>query len=338
MDPPSLSRGPQSNQVQVAMSQLSPLGDATAGAIGAVFANTLVFPLDVIKTRLQVQTKALKTVKPSQHYNSAVDALLKIYQNEGLRGLYSGFGAGLFGTVVSSFSYFYIYGNVRGAYHEHIGNSEISTAMELVLGAAAGALCQFVVLPITVVTTRQQTDAELKHVSLKRIISLVFKDEGYQGFWKGLKASLVLCTNPAITYGMFERLKALLIKHRGADAGPLSTGHIFLIGALSKTLATIVTYPYIMAKVRMQWRPPKDLGHLTEKEREMIQYKSSLDILRKVYKTDGFAGWYKGMSTQILKAVLCQAILFVSKEKLTWYTLLLFSLFDKSKRGVKIAE
>lgn len=80
--------------------KLSPLADATAGAIGAVFSNMLVFPLDVIKTRLQVQTEALKDVNPSLHYKSALDALLKIYKAEGIKGLYAGLGTGLAGTVV----------------------------------------------------------------------------------------------------------------------------------------------------------------------------------------------------------------------------------------------
>ena len=79
-----------------------------------------------------------------------------------------------------------------------------------------------------------------------------------------------------------------------------------------------------MAKVRLQWKPPKVQG-LSEADQESIRYKTTWDVLRKVYKTDGFPGLYTGLSAQILKAVLCQAILFVSKEKLTHYTLTLFS-------------
>ncbi|KAL2916401.1 hypothetical protein HK105_204157 [Polyrhizophydium stewartii] len=316
------------------MPKLTPLGDATAGTIGSVFANVLVFPLDVIKTRMQVQSKALKAVQATQHYNSALDALIKIYHHEGIQGLYSGMTAGLFGTVVSSFSYFYIYGTIRGAYLKRIGNAEITTAMELILGALAGALCQFIVLPIAVVTTRQQTDHESKGHSFMEVLKRVVHEDGPQGLWKGLRASLVLCSNPAITYGVFERLKAILLKRQEGKPAPLTAGQVFLIGALSKTLATVVTYPYIMAKVRMQWRPPKNIDELSDEDREALQYKSSLDILRKVRKSDGFRGWYKGMSTQILKAVLCQAILFVSKEKLAEYTLLLFSLFEANRNGV----
>jgi hypothetical protein len=73
--------------------QLSPFGNAIAGASGAVFANALVFPLDVIKTRLQVQNKVLNKLansNKSQQYTSALDAFIKILESEGFAGLYSG--------------------------------------------------------------------------------------------------------------------------------------------------------------------------------------------------------------------------------------------------------
>lgn len=114
-----------------------------------------------------------------------------------------------------------------------------STAMELILGAAAGALSQFVVLPIGVVTTRQQTSLEAKKMSFFQVMSMIAKEDGLEGLWKGLRASLVLCVNPAITYGAFEKLKGVLLKEGNVKA--LTSIQIFIIGAISKTIATIVT-------------------------------------------------------------------------------------------------
>lgn len=71
-----------------------------------------------------------------------------------------------------------------------------------------------------------------------------------------------------------------------------------------------------MAKVRLQWKPSKALqGNLSQSDLDAIKYKSAVDVLKRVFKAEGLLGWYKGMHTQITKAVLCQAILFVSKEK-----------------------
>lgn len=74
---------------------------------------------------------------------------------------------------------------------------------------------------------------------------------------RGLKPSLVLCVNPAITYGLFERVKTALIARQAANGGgaegasvELASLSLFYLGLLSKTLATVITYPY----VGREWR------------------------------------------------------------------------------------
>lgn len=90
--------------------------------------------------------------------------------------------------------------------------------------------------------------------------------------------------------------------------GSLTSFQVFAIGAISKSLATIVTYPYIMAKVKLQYESESS---------------SASSVLKREWKRDGFSGLYKGLTAQILKAVLSQSILFVSKEKLQESTNLL---------------
>lgn len=80
-----------------------------------------------------------------------------------------------------------------------------------------------------------------------------------------------------------------------------------------------------MAKVRLQWKPSKQMQqNYTPNELSELEYNGAVDVLKKVYKSNGVKGWYKGMETQITKAVICQAILFVSKEKVINVTKLLF--------------
>lgn len=89
---------------------------------------------------------------------------------------------------------------------------------------------------------RQQTSDD-KSTILDSIRSIIETD-GFQGFWKGLRASLILCSNPAITYGVFERLKGIWIRRN--EGKPLNSGQIFIIGALSKALATVVTCEFFL--------------------------------------------------------------------------------------------
>ncbi|PTB67103.1 mitochondrial carrier [Trichoderma citrinoviride] len=67
-------------------------GDATAGIAASVLAKTAVFPLDLVRKRIQVQgpTRSRYVYSDIPVYTSAVRALRAIYATEGLRGLYKG--------------------------------------------------------------------------------------------------------------------------------------------------------------------------------------------------------------------------------------------------------
>ncbi|KAF9581424.1 ADP/ATP carrier protein [Lunasporangiospora selenospora] len=307
-------------------SKLSPLGHAIAGTGGAMFALTCTYPLDIIKTRMQVRSKATADANDPNVYLSTTDAVQKILRTEGLAGLYAGLFSGLLGTASQNFAYFYWYTFLRSGYiQRQPAGVSISTIMELLIGAGAGALAQIFTIPVAVVTTRQQTMPLGERQNLKDTASEIVQEEGWTGLWKGLKPSLVLVINPAITYGMYSRIQELVLKTLGRK--DMTPGLVFLVGALAKTLATVVTYPYIMAKVRLQWKPSK-------KDAETHKpYKGAIDVLQRVFAKEGFKGWYTGMQAQITKAVISQALLFMVKDQLEKYTTILFALMSRSKRA-----
>jgi solute carrier family 25 thiamine pyrophosphate transporter 19 len=67
-------------------------GDATAGIMASVFAKTSVFPLDLIRKRLQVQgpTRSKYVHKNIPVYAGVSRTLQAILKKEGMRGLYRG--------------------------------------------------------------------------------------------------------------------------------------------------------------------------------------------------------------------------------------------------------
>lgn len=137
------------------------------------------------------------------------DAISQIANDDGIKGLYAGIGGSLLGVASTNFAYFYWYTVVRTLYLKSSKSTLApSTAMELSLGAAAGALAQMFTIPVAVVTTRQQTARKgERRGMLATAKEVVEGPDGVSGLWRGLKASLVLVVNPAITYGAYERLK-----------------------------------------------------------------------------------------------------------------------------------
>lgn len=196
--------------------EVPPWGLALAGTTGAVVANALVYPLDMIKTRIQTQVKA----KPGEEsdgsgtqYTGTMHAIKVVMEEEGLSGLYSGMASSLLSVASTNFAYFFWYSTVRDLYFNKIQKSDKNpnTVTEFALGAAAGALAQLFTIPVAVVTTRQQTQPRGEKKSMLATGKEVIEGpDGVSGLWRGLKASLILTVNPAITYGAYQRLHQII--------------------------------------------------------------------------------------------------------------------------------
>jgi hypothetical protein len=122
----------------------------------------------------------------------------------------------LIGVASTNFAYFYWYTVVRTFYiSRQATDAHPGTAIELSLGAIAGALAQLFTIPVAVVTTRQQTQPKNERKGLLGTAKEVIDSEdGWTGLWRGLKASLVLVINPSITYGAYQRLREVIFKDK----------------------------------------------------------------------------------------------------------------------------
>ncbi|PKX89609.1 putative peroxisomal carrier protein [Aspergillus novofumigatus IBT 16806] len=304
--------------------RLSPWGSAVAGATGAVLANAIVYPLDIVKTRLQVQVKGDKTdgSDGTMHYESTLDAINKIVESEGIEGLYSGMVGSLIGVASTNFAYFYWYSVVRSFY---MASDRVpkppGTAVELSLGAIAGAVAQIFTIPVAVITTRQQTQPKGEKKGLietgKEVVN---SEDGWTGLWRGLKASLILVVNPAITYGAYQRLKDIIFPGKNS----LKPWEAFLLGGLSKALATIATQPLIVAKVGLQSRPPPG--------REGKPFKTFGEVMRYIIEKEGALSLFKGIGPQITKGLLVQGLLMMTKERMELMFVLLFAYLRKIRQ------
>ncbi|KAJ5115426.1 hypothetical protein NUU61_001185 [Penicillium alfredii] len=305
--------------------RLSPWGSAVAGATGGVLANAIVYPLDLIKTKLQVQGKQIDGAEHQgidDHYESTIDALVKIAEKEGVSGLYSGIAGSLLGVASTNFAYFYWYSVVRTLYMaSHRTPKPPGTVIELSLGAVAGAVAQIFTIPVAVITTRQQTQPKGDKKGLVETgREVVDSEDGWSGLWRGLKASLILVVNPAITYGAYQRLKDIFFTGKNN----LKPWEAFFLGAMSKALATIATQPLIVAKVGLQSRPPPS--------RQGKPFKTFGEVMKHIIDNEGLMSLFKGIGPQILKGLLVQGLLMMTKERMELAFIALFATVRKVKK------
>lgn len=240
-----------------------------------------------------------------EHYDGAVDAIRKVVAHEGVSGLYAGMAGSLLGVASTNFAYFYWYTVVRTLYmSRRTLQTSPGTAVELSLGAVAGALAQLFTIPVAVVTTRQQTMSKHERKGMvATAMDVINGEDGWTGLWRGLRASLVLVVNPSITYGAYQRLREVLYPGK-KTLKPLEA---FLLGSLSKILATVATQPLIVAKVGLQSKPPP--------ARNGKPFKSFTEVMQYIIQHEGPMALFKGIAPQILKGLLVQGFLMMTKER-----------------------
>lgn len=348
---------------------LTPLEKAASGALASAIANTLVYPLDLSKTIIQTQVK--RKVAPEDpgsdygftsvdensggsaflkvdrkvprkvrerelKYKNSIDVLQKLYAKKGVLGWYHGLFSSVVGLAAQNFLYFYWYSIVRQVYsrvsktaasHKHL------TAIELFLGALAAAISQLFTMPIGVITTQQQTDK--KHRSLYQLAKEIYRHDGASGFWRGLSVSLVLCVNPSITYGSYERLKQIFFDGR-EFLGPLES---FTLGMCAKSMATLSTQPLIVSKAMLQKKLADKESHKGEAgvadDEEDIKFNSFVEALRHLWHTERLRGLYKGVAPQLLKGVIVQGMLFMFKDQIDMLFVALLKLIKTRKSLVR---
>ncbi|KAE8808579.1 peroxisomal adenine nucleotide carrier 1-like [Hordeum vulgare] len=318
------------------------LAEAASGAVGALVSTTVLYPLDTCKTKFQAD---VQTDQGAHKYRNLSDVFWEAIKKKQFLSLYQGLKTKNIQSFISQFVYFYGYSYFKRLYLEKSGAKSIGTKANLLIAAAAGACTVVVTQPLDTASSRMQTSAFGKSKGLRATLA--------EGTWleafDGLGISLMLTCNPSIQYTVFDQLKQKLILRQtrknaesASDSSPvaLSAFSAFLLGAISKSVATILTYPLIRCKVMIQAADPDDDDE-DESERtgpgNSRPPKTMLGAMHAMWNKEGIPGFFKGLHAQILKTVLSSALLLMIKEKIskfTWISLLALRryLFVSRKR------
>ncbi|KAI4127875.1 MAG: hypothetical protein LQ347_004417, partial [Umbilicaria vellea] len=323
---------------------LPALGHALAGATGGAISNIFTYPLDLIITRLQIQRQLCKdsSSPDSAEYKGIRDAAQRIYNQEGgALGFYQGILEDTTKTVADSFLFFLAYNFIR---NQRLRANQSSRSLpvidELGVGFVAGAFSKLLTTPISNIVTRKQTasmmskrsgsalEPSVKPTSARAIAHQIYGEKGLAGFWSGYSASLVLTLNPSLTFFLYETFKRSLLPRSQRDHPPPSA--TFLLAAVSKAIASTITYPFSLAKTRAQVtsknvddndqeikesleNAPGPGMQTTERERRAARMTVFSTILH-IAKTEGIAGLYVGLAGEVLKGFFSHGITMIVKE------------------------
>lgn len=305
------------------------LGNAVAGAVGSAISNVIVYPLNVIVARLQIQAKKEKSEDGSDdepEYTDILDAARKIYEQQGLAGFYPGLAQDTWKSVADSFLFFLAYNTVRQRrIIAHVGPAKAAKSKNIVLpiwdelavGMVAGAFSKLFTTPLSNIVTRKQTAARKggKDLSTAEIAAQIRTEKGIAGFWSGYSASLVLTLNPSLTFFLNEVLKYALLP-RAKRQRP-SAAVTFLLAALSKSTASSITYPFSLAKTRAQAlksahkATPQSSGSNAVLAALMPKIFSNVAT---TYQTEGVSALYAGLPGEVLKGFFSHGFTMLAKD------------------------
>ncbi len=278
---------------------------------GGVLAISTFYPLNIIRIKLQVDEK-LKS-------QSVLSVAKSIAEEEGIQGLYKGWWSSVVSLGASNFVYFYTYNAFKTAYLKVLKEGKqktIDPITNLIIASVAGVINVLATTPLWVAGVRLSTQAKKgasgsssdNYKGVADCLSRIASEEGVGALWKGVGPSLVLVSNPSIQFVTYERLRGPMEKLAEKRGSPITSLEFFVMGAIAKAVATVLTYPLQLAQSRLRADKGKE-GNRKEKN-----YKSTLDVLNKVYKLEGAMGWFKGMEAKLWQTVLTAAFQFLTYE------------------------
>ncbi|KAF7350958.1 hypothetical protein MSAN_01658000 [Mycena sanguinolenta] len=272
-------------------STLPPLVQAFSGAIGSASANALIYPLDLVTTRLQLDSP--EKAKRSSGIRGAIRILRRIIKKHGFQDLYVGLGTDTGATLLSNFFYFYFYAflrylltrrrlslNSKPVHLAHPHNP--SLVEEILLGFIAGVASRAVSTPLNIVTVKLQIEQENEgdeHMGEKAeesvsgvsgVAKKIYREDGIRGFWRGFKTTTILSLNPALTLALFQVYRRVLMRASMTTGVDPSPGQAFVGAAVSNSIGDIsrpfilkwtltnrnsaasILYPLMLAKTRLQ--------------------------------------------------------------------------------------
>ncbi|KAK3384162.1 mitochondrial carrier domain-containing protein [Lasiosphaeria ovina] len=175
---------------------LTPLARLTCGGMAGITSVTCTYPLDIVRTRLSIQSASFTELgaKPKK-LPGMWQTLITMYKTEGgVVALYRGIVPTVAGVAPYVGLNFMTYEFVR-QYLTLDGEQNPSAARKLVAGAVSGAVAQTCTYPFDVLRRRFQINTMsglgYQYKSIPDAVRIIVAQEGIKGMYKGIVPNLL---------------------------------------------------------------------------------------------------------------------------------------------------
>ncbi|MDP2437530.1 MAG: MC/SLC25 family protein [archaeon] len=287
----------------------------------------MLHPLDLLKTRLQVQGNTLaRPMYPN--YGGFVDAIRSIGTREGLRGFWKGFSSAGPSGLLSQYSYYATYEvakqkltklSVRWNFLKDAKDVEAPAVpiVHLLSGAAAEFMSALTETPLNIVTRRLMVQGPAEYAENHpyrgpvHAFRAILQQDGLRGLYRGFGATLLTGIPASATaFASYEWVRRHLHQFRRYHRmdGSIEKHSVHIIsGATAGLIGAVVVQPLDLALTRLQVQVHSQDGVAPK-------YRNAFHVISTVSREEGLRALAKGLVPRILHFVPMGALGFSTYE------------------------
>jgi len=276
----------------------------SAGCIAGAVEATAVWPMEFIKTQLQLQSKAPGKSLP---YRGMLEGLMYTVRTTGFFSLYRGLAPTLIGSIPKAGIRFGLNSVIKEKLRDKDG--KLTAGKNFVAGLGAGVSeALLIVAPVETVKTKVIELNMPFFEGLKHIV----KTQGIAGVYQGAVATaLKQGSNQGLRFMWFNEYKRRVTNDGEKQLTPI----MGLFGGMSAgCFSTLGNNPFDVVKTRMQGT-------------KASQYKNTLDCFQQIISKEGIGAFYAGVTPRLGRVVPGQGIIFMSFESIQSWLESNFSIF-----------
>ncbi|XP_036751634.2 mitochondrial adenyl nucleotide antiporter SLC25A23 isoform X1 [Manis pentadactyla] len=179
-----------------------------AGSLAGATAQTIIYPMEVLKTRL--------TLRRTGQYKGLLDCARQILQREGPRAFYRGYLPNVLGIIPYAGIDLAVYETLKNRWLQQYSHDSADPGILVLLacGTVSSTCGQIASYPLALVRTRMQAQASIEgapQLSMLGLLRHILSQEGMRGLYRGIAPNFMkVIPAVSISYVVYENMKQAL--------------------------------------------------------------------------------------------------------------------------------
>ncbi|XP_034607990.1 calcium-binding mitochondrial carrier protein SCaMC-2 isoform X4 [Trachemys scripta elegans] len=179
-----------------------------AGSLAGVIAQSSIYPMEVLKTRM--------ALRKTGQYSGMLDCAKNILSKEGMAAFYKGYIPNMLGIIPYAGIDLAVYETLKNTWLQRyaVNSADPGVFVLLACGTISSTCGQLASYPLALVRTRMQAQASVEgapEVTMRGLFKHILKTEGAFGLYRGLAPNFMkVIPAVSISYVVYENLKMTL--------------------------------------------------------------------------------------------------------------------------------